>query len=344
MSTIASPRDLSGPRRMTPGSTGGGGPAGSSLNNITPTSSTRPSLDVPRSASSSPNPNNHGTTPALPATTTTSTNKRANRAALREYYNLKKTISGASTPTLEISDHPDSSSSIPQTSTLTSELDAPDFDAQAYIAKALEGSTLAELLGTYARVLGEIRALDAEKKALVYDNYSKLISATETIRKMRANMEGGGQQDSLTGGGLNKGGLDPTASAALDAVIACVYERASGIREEVRRGLNPSASESGEPVSGAEDDARRARKARTRELVVEVMAVPERLRGLMRQGKEEEARREWEMPRRLLERWKEKGFGGSDVDALLEEGDGILRGGGGGESRAASTERSSVTT
>lgn len=30
----------------------------------------------------------------------------------------------------------------------------------------------------------EIRALDGEKKALVYDNYSKLIAAVETIRKV----------------------------------------------------------------------------------------------------------------------------------------------------------------
>lgn len=31
----------------------------------------------------------------------------------------------------------------------------------------------------------EIRGLDGERKALVYDNYSKLIAATDTIRKVR---------------------------------------------------------------------------------------------------------------------------------------------------------------
>ena len=31
----------------------------------------------------------------------------------------------------------------------------------------------------------EIRALDASRKALVYDNYSKLIRATDTIRSVR---------------------------------------------------------------------------------------------------------------------------------------------------------------
>lgn len=32
--------------------------------------------------------------------------------------------------------------------------------------------------------LAEIRGLDGERKALVYDNYSKLIAATDTIRKV----------------------------------------------------------------------------------------------------------------------------------------------------------------
>lgn len=30
----------------------------------------------------------------------------------------------------------------------------------------------------------EIKGLDGERKALVYDNYSKLIAATDTIRKV----------------------------------------------------------------------------------------------------------------------------------------------------------------
>lgn len=65
-----------------------------------------------------------------------------------------------------------------------SEIDTEGFDADAYVKAKLKDSSLEELLRTYTRVLGEIRALDAEKKALVYDNYSKLITATETIRKV----------------------------------------------------------------------------------------------------------------------------------------------------------------
>lgn len=65
-----------------------------------------------------------------------------------------------------------------------SELDAPDFNAEEYVAKVVAESSLEQLLRLYTKVIGEARALDAEKKALVYDNYSKLIAATETIRKV----------------------------------------------------------------------------------------------------------------------------------------------------------------
>jgi len=183
MSTIASPRDPGGPfpRRNA------------SANASTPTSSSRPSLETSRSVTGSPNPNAANSASATAAPAGGATAKR-NRAALREYYNLKKAAAGgggggpgspatAGTPVVEVTDPRGDShlySEVP-----ASEMDKADFDADAYIQRALEGSGLEDLLRTYARVLGEIRALDAEKKGLVYDNYSRLIAATETIRKVR---------------------------------------------------------------------------------------------------------------------------------------------------------------
>lgn len=42
-------------------------------------------------------------------------------------------------------------------------------------------------LGLIGILIGlEIRGLDGERKALVYDNYSKLITATDTIHKVTA--------------------------------------------------------------------------------------------------------------------------------------------------------------
>lgn len=166
MSTIAIPRDPTSLRRNN--SFAG-----------TPTSSTRPSLDSPRSRTSSPNPGN-GPIPPLP-------NKRNNRAALREYYKLKNTPASAVPPLLEVTDTDsvaDATESSYSEVPLSSEIDIEGFDADAYVRAKLKDTSLGELLKTYTRVLGEIRALDAEKKALVYDNYSKLITATETIRKV----------------------------------------------------------------------------------------------------------------------------------------------------------------
>lgn len=175
MSTIASPRDPHSAFRRTP----------SSQAIVTPTSSTRPSLDIPRSATSSPNPSASTSASA----SASAPNKRNNRAALREYYNLKKTPAAATPPLLEVTDTDSASladaADFPHSDVPTSEIDADGFDADAYVKSKLKDSSLEELLRTYTRVLGEIRALDAEKKALVYDNYSKLITATETIRKVR---------------------------------------------------------------------------------------------------------------------------------------------------------------
>lgn len=181
MSTIASPRDPSSTFRRT----------NSSQAVATPTSSARPSLDIPRSATSSPN---------LASGVIPPVSKRNNRAALREYYNLKKNPASASaTPLLEVTDTDSvgdageaSYSEVP-----LSEIDADGFDADAYVRSGLKSSSLEELLKIYTRVLGEIRALDAEKKALVYDNYSKLITATETIRKVSRRYTGRGTSSLL---------------------------------------------------------------------------------------------------------------------------------------------------
>ena len=155
MSTIASPRDPSALRR-------------------TPTSSNRPSLDSHRSTVTSPV---HAQDPSQPPPPQggQNQNKRANRAALREYYNLR--AAGLDAPALRIE--------LPESEVPPSDLDAQEFDAEEYVNKVVAESSLEQLLRLYTRVLGEVRALDAEKKALVYDNYSKLITATETIRKVR---------------------------------------------------------------------------------------------------------------------------------------------------------------
>ncbi|CAN8104958.1 unnamed protein product [Discula destructiva] len=283
MSTIASPRDPS-PLRRKDYFVG------------TPTSSARPSLDIPRSRASSPNPASGSVPPLAP--------KRNNRAALREYYKLKNTPASATPPLLEVTDT-DSTGDAAETSyseVALSEIDVEGFDADAFVKAKLQDTSLGDLLKTYARVLGEIRALDAEKKALVYDNYSKLITATETIRKMRENMDP----------------LNPMAST-LDPAIAQIYSQAASIREAMRESAP-------KPEETAKIEADRAKRRRTRELVTEVLETPVRIRALMRDGKVEEAEEAWSLPKQLLLKWKERGLGGQDVDACLAEGEAALQG------------------
>jgi chromosome segregation ATPase len=277
MSTIASPRDpsVNGGRRI-PIIT-------------TPTSSSRTSLENPRSAD--PSPNRAAT--AQP---------RRNRAALREYYNLKNV------PEEQLGDGTSEVSSIHDFSEVQeSEMDRADFDAPSYIKHILETQSLGELLQTYNGVLTDIRALDAERKALVYDNYSKLITATETIRKMREKMDP----------------LNPVATT-LDPAIASIYARADAIKDELRESM-PEARRR-EMEMGEEERKEMQRKKRRRDVVLRVLETPEKVRGLMKDGREDEAKKLWETTLALLERWKERGVGGKDVKDCIDDGEAALGG------------------
>lgn len=158
----------------------------------------------------------------------------------------------------------------------------------------LEHQSLGELLKTYNGVLTDIRALDAEKKALVYDNYSKLILATETIRRMRDRM----------------GPVSPMAGT-LDLAVRGVYEMAEGLRGEIRRDLGEGWEE----------------RRRVRETVGRVLGVPARVRGLVGDGREDNARVLWAETLVVLERWRERRVGGKDVQDCIDEGEAALRGG-----------------
>lgn len=111
--------------------------------------------------------------------------------------------------------------------------------------------------------------------------------------------------------------LNPMAST-LDPAIAQIYSQASSIRETLRESIPPPDSD--------ESKAREAevRRRRTRQLAAEVLATPARLRTLVKEGRLAEAKEQWEMPRRLLVSWQEKGVGGDDVQACIDDGDGAL--------------------
>ena len=138
-----------------------------SLSFRSPTSSSRTSLDLPATATNS----------VSRATTT-----RRNRAALRDYYNIKSTAAGVDASDAQSLASPRGPLAEPQTT--LSDLDKEGFDAGSYVRKLLEKEGLEGVLKVENELVGEIRGLDGDRKALVYDNYSKLISATDTIKKV----------------------------------------------------------------------------------------------------------------------------------------------------------------
>ena len=112
--------------------------------------------------------------------------------------------------------------------------------------------------------------------------------------------------------------LNPMA-ATLDPAIAHIYSQALSIRDALRESAP-------KPEDTKSQQEAQARKKRARELVAGVLDTPERIRALAQDGRAEEAREAWALPRQLLLAWKQKGIGGADVDACLAEGDAAVKG------------------
>ena len=146
-------------------------------------------------------------------------------------------------------------------------------------------------------LINEIKGLDGERKALVYDNYSKLITATDTIRKMRSNM------DPLT----------PTTST-LGPAVSYIAEMAGGLS---MRGKGKEGSEMGGVPRSKEHEERSRRQ---RDTVRWVLGTPRRLGGLLDEGKKGEAERDWDEIKGLLRKWE----GVAGVEEVRDECERIM--------------------
>jgi hypothetical protein len=181
--------------------------------------------------------------------------------------------------------------------TLT-ELDKEGFNAETFVNNILLTSGLEGILKVEADLVSQIRNLDSDRKSLVYDNYSKLIAATDTIRKMRTNMDP----------------LAPTTHT-LSPAIAHIAETAASL----------SASMQERP--GPKREAQRESEAHTRmmkekETVRWVLGTPRRLTEMLDDGLKEDAAKEWDEVRQILDKWE----GTAGVAELIEECEIILDG------------------
>ncbi|KAH9492461.1 Vacuolar protein sorting-associated protein 51, partial [Bulinus truncatus] len=64
-------------------------------------------------------------------------------------------------------------------------IDGANFQPQSYLSKLIQERSLPELMDEEQKMVREIRGLDSDMQTLVYENYNKFISATDTIRKMK---------------------------------------------------------------------------------------------------------------------------------------------------------------
>ncbi|KAL6978309.1 Vacuolar protein sorting-associated protein 51 [Sarracenia purpurea var. burkii] len=69
-------------------------------------------------------------------------------------------------------------------------INTTSFDADLYMNLLVQKSNLENLLQRHVQMAAEIKNLDTDLQMLVYENYNKFISATETIKRMKNNIVG----------------------------------------------------------------------------------------------------------------------------------------------------------
>ncbi|KAI9666441.1 MAG: hypothetical protein M1821_004377 [Bathelium mastoideum] len=228
--------------------------------------------------------------------------QRRNRAALRDYYGLKSAKKEEEAKPLP-----------PEELEQESELDKAGFNADEYVKDVLARESLEGILKIESNFVSEIRGLDGERKSLVYDNYSKLIAATDTIRRMRTSMDP----------------LAPTTSTLSPAVahiaetasrLSCALtERTEGVRKEAEASGRARSTSRGRKEEREGNEGER-RKERERETVRWVLEAPGRMREMVGAGRKGDAEGEWERVKGFLEKWE--GVGG--VEEVRRECEDVL--------------------
>ncbi|KAI4737968.1 hypothetical protein E4T50_11550 [Aureobasidium sp. EXF-12298] len=232
--------------------------------------SPRPSFNLSRRGSTSTINSTRSPSTSRPAsirdnssTPIPTSSRRRDRAALREFYNLQSTQTSTEKPPPTAAP-PRTEDSSP--SDALSTLDNPSFSPQTHVDELLHSADAETLLRTLNSITISALGLEGDKKALVYDNYTTLLSATSTISRMRENVDPMAPVTTT---------LEPAVKHIADVAVGIAGSRGVGRERE-----------------------------RQKETVRWVLGAPERLKGLKEQGKEEEMGKEWDEVRGLLEKWE----------------------------------------
>ncbi|XP_026192255.1 uncharacterized protein LOC34619172 [Cyclospora cayetanensis] len=107
------------------------------------------------------------------------------------------------------------------------DLNSPAFDMQAYFTAAVRSCSLRELLRLTNELEAEVRILERDIRTLVYENYGKFLSATETVRRVRQAM--GDIEQQLQHLSLSVSAIESSSGQ----LMKTVHERAAGIEDLV---------------------------------------------------------------------------------------------------------------
>ncbi|KAG0055173.1 Vacuolar protein sorting-associated protein 51 [Linnemannia elongata] len=116
--------------------------------------------------------------------TGTATRRRA-KSFLRNYYGIQQTDATNQDGSKDSSSAP----SGPTSKTDPYDLDSHAFEVDKYMHKMFVEKQLPGLVQADNELVADIRQLDGDMKTLVYENYSKFLSATDTINKMKSNVD-----------------------------------------------------------------------------------------------------------------------------------------------------------
>ncbi|KAE8009362.1 hypothetical protein FH972_005802 [Carpinus fangiana] len=102
---------------------------------------------------------------------------------------MRDLLSSFYSPDPSMSSSPDTTLSSSKRTTLDA-INSPSFDPDQYMNLLVEKSNVEGLLQRHVEMSAEIKNLDTDLQMLVYENYNKFISATDTIKRMKSNIVG----------------------------------------------------------------------------------------------------------------------------------------------------------
>ena len=171
------------------------------------------------------------------------------------------------------------------------DINSPDFDADMYVSRLVSEASLAQLMAQEGEIVKQIQGLDSDMQTLVYENYNKFISATETIRKMRVDFRS--MEDEM----------DQLASS-----MSNITKFSSEISDKLR--------------GGRQEVARLSSAHATLQKLQFVLELPDKLKHNIEEGRAGQAVDDWLRAERALKHYKNMpSFAGiqEDCDRIMSE-------------------------